>query len=691
MTQQTTIFLSAIRAMVICFISFINLAYANTIGLVGHWQLDGVANSITVDSSSTGANAFVLGNTATVAAIFNRGLNLDGETGFAVVTDPGEGWALDVSQSLTLSAWVYLSTTENIHKVIAKDNAFELEIGNGGVGRYSVRLNNGRKGRGNTTLTAGVWHFLTVTWDGSTVHYYLNGQADGMTDYAGTLQENNRHLGIGGRPGNSAIPTQPFAGTLDDVRIYNTVLSAAEVGVLYGAASLPDLPEPTPRVSSDISDVIALWPLDTSSSGTAEDAGPHNISGDILGSASFIEGVQAEALALSTTDDYVRLSDPGRSWPLDLTDALTIALWIKPNHIDGNQKFVAKDNVYEFEMGQAGSGRYSIRLNNRPKGKGDTPLNADQWQHVAVTWDGFTVRYYRNGQPDGSYDYSGQLLSRTSDVGIGARPTRYSPGGVFSGALDDVHIYDTALDDEAIFVLAGSNPPPDPGPHPDHPVKRAEHLAAFDLVDYTEVTDRVVNSGAWSNPATWESGIIPAVGANVLIGEGYTVTLMSEVLPVYRTIRVDGTLNFASDVNTLLKVDTLVVDPSGSFIMGTEAQPIAPDVSARVVIADRGVIDRDWDPQGLSRGLINHGMVSIVGSEMTPFVALAEPPSAGSTQLELASVPTFWSVGDPLVLAGSRLGEHEQLDIVAITDNTLSINSLQFDHAVPRADLRVHR
>ena len=54
-------------------------------------------------------------------------------------------------------------------------------------------------------------------------------------------------------------------------------------------------------------------------------------------------------------------------------------------------------------------------------------------------------------------------------------------------------------------------------------------------------------------------------------------------------------------------MDTVVVAPAGTFEMGTAGNPIASNVTARMMIADRGPIDRARDPFGFSRGLILHG------------------------------------------------------------------------------------
>ena len=101
------------------------------------------------------------------------------------------------------------------------------------------------------------------------------------------------------------------------------------------------------------------------------------------------------------------------------------------------------------------------------------------------------------------------------------------------------------------------------------------------------------------------------------------------------TIRDDGTLRFDPNVDTRLLVDTIIVEPTGVFQMGTAAAPIAANHKARLVFADRKLgltaaqqvtfdaAQLAWDPLQFSHGLVSHGDVSIYGSTVTSFVNVA--------------------------------------------------------------------
>ena len=157
-------------------------------------------------------------------------------------------------------------------------------------------------------------------------------------------------------------------------------------------------------------------------------------------------------------------------------------------------------------------------------------------------------------------------------------------------------------------------------------------------------------------------------------------------MPIH-TIRDDGTLRFDPHANTLLSADTILVEPEGTFEMGTDPtqpDPLSPtgmgqridaDKTARVVFTDSGPIDTNWDPFQYSRGLVSHGAVRIFGSTVTSFEQLAVGAKAHDKTLVLDATPTGWQVGDRLILTGDTapdangVNHDEQVQIVSIALN----------------------
>ncbi|MEM8946764.1 MAG: G8 domain-containing protein [Planctomycetota bacterium] len=242
----------------------------------------------------------------------------------------------------------------------------------------------------------------------------------------------------------------------------------------------------------------------------------------------------------------------------------------------------------------------------------------------------------------------------------------------------------------------------DSNPH-DDPVLAGEHAALLDLVPHDQVTHRAVASGPWSAIEIWQDGIVPDDLSHVLIPAGITVEVDQVVDARLSTIRVDGVLNFASDVDTGLAVDTFIVAVDGTLNIGTSAAPIAPDASVTILFTDDGPIDTSWDPKLLSRGLISHGAVEIFGAEKTAHVDVGESPEAGDTELVLESAVEGWEIGDRVLVPGvirplennQGVTQYDEDEIVTISSisadgRTIGFDQpLQYDHVPPRAQLDV--
>ncbi|MEM0943340.1 MAG: G8 domain-containing protein, partial [Pseudomonadota bacterium] len=219
-------------------------------------------------------------------------------------------------------------------------------------------------------------------------------------------------------------------------------------------------------------------------------------------------------------------------------------------------------------------------------------------------------------------------------------------------------------------------------------------MPSMALVELSDVTHTAVQSGDWSDPATWAGQSVPGEGARVHIPGGIEVSVDGELAPELKTVRVDGKLSFATDVNTELRVDTLVTTQTGTLEIGTEAAPIDADVTARIVFADDGAIDQSWDPALVSRGALLHGQTTIFGAEKLAFAALSEPVLAGTDQITLNADPTGWRVDDAITIAGTEAGNplsDEVVTITAIDGRTITFEPpLDLDHVPPRADLDIH-
>lgn len=231
--------------------------------------------------------------------------------------------------------------------------------------------------------------------------------------------------------------------------------------LVFGLALFP-LATPIAAQATDDS-LLARWAMDDTDPQQALDSSGNQRHGTRQGGiASASPGMIDDALFFDGTDDYIKIADdPG----LDVVAGLTIALWLRPAALTNSTTLVSKDGAYELDFNRAGARVYSLRLGNAQRGRGLTPLTLDAWQHVAVTWDGITVRYYYQGNADGTGQCTGPLPNNTNDLGLGGRPPSFLSGiaqMLFSGGLDDVRLYNRALsaaEVAAIFQNQGTTSP----------------------------------------------------------------------------------------------------------------------------------------------------------------------------------------------------------------------------------------
>jgi len=137
---------------------------------------------------------------------------------------------------MTLEAWVNPSTLSggDGREVIYKDDYFlEAAYPKGGrpaaggtFGAATVTVG------GTTALTRNTWTHLAATYDGSSLRQYVNGVQVASVARNNNLATSTRPLEIGG----DAMVGQYFAARIDDVRIYDVALMAAQVQADMNAA-----------------------------------------------------------------------------------------------------------------------------------------------------------------------------------------------------------------------------------------------------------------------------------------------------------------------------------------------------------------------------------------------------------------------------------------------------------------------
>ena len=142
--------------------------------------------------------------------------------------------SLDLTTGMTLEAWVQLDTVSSWRTAILKEKPGSLVYAlyaNSSSARPQGEIVTGT-GAGTDrvagigpALTAGTWTHLAVTYDNAQLRLYKNGVQVTQTASTGAIQASSLPLRIGG----NAIWGEYTDGRIDEVRIYNRALSAAEI------------------------------------------------------------------------------------------------------------------------------------------------------------------------------------------------------------------------------------------------------------------------------------------------------------------------------------------------------------------------------------------------------------------------------------------------------------------------------
>lgn len=219
----------------------------------------------------------------------------------------------------------------------------------------------------------------------------------------------------------------------------------------------------------------------------------------------------------------------------------------------------------------------------------------------------------------------------------------------------------------------------------------SDHAAALSLLDPADATHVAVRNGDWSDPSTWQGGRIPGREADVHIPDGITVEYDIVSDTPLNIVRVDGTLNWATNIDTGMLVETIIGSHSSHISIGSEDNPVDGDVSAEIVFRDTA-INRSDDPTQIGNGLVTMGSIDVSGAPQEMSLGLMEDAPAGATRVKVGGDLTNWNVGDTVVLMGTEGGEQsggrwvsedEERVITAINpDGTLTLDRpLQYSHA----------
>lgn len=305
------------------------------------------------------------------------------------------------------------------------------------------------------------WHNLVFVYDksnpgASEIQYYLDGALQTLnsqpTNSDNTNNFGNRQLYLMMRGGSS----QPTAGIIDDVRIYNRALTAGDVAELYNKYAVPR------------DGLVAWWQFDEGSGTTVRDPVGGN-TGTLVNGPTFVPGKSGKALSFNGSSTYVNVGASNR-W--SFSNAATLSVWVKTTSPNYGRIIVlqraSQSSGFSIGYGENATGTAvndGIPVGRYRNGgaayvKGITAINDGRWHNIifvinntlgTLYVDSASVATVHDVNTTNTFAFSSDFASIGTINGM---------DGFFSGSIDDTRIYNRALSAAEVAALyrAGSGP-----------------------------------------------------------------------------------------------------------------------------------------------------------------------------------------------------------------------------------------
>ncbi len=438
------------------------------VGLVSWWSGDN--NSLDSRSRNNGT----LVNGATYASGQNgQAFSLDGITQY--VSAPASS-SLDVGSSpngMTIEGWIRPINLSSA-RPIAEWSTTGSSAGSVGVHLYAS-VNPMMSGQGNlyvnfrvgnqdkviysptNALTVNTFQHVAAAYDRATgnASLYINGTAvtlnggPSTTVNLGNFNPNTSgNLYFGARVSNeNGDAGTRFAGLLDEVDVFNRVLSAAEIQAIVTAGTAGKC-KPTATVSPG--GQVGWW----SGDGNANDtAGTNN--GVLTNGASYIVGKVGQGFRLDGFDDYVDVSAMANN-----SQNFTIESWIRRGSSTvvtnnplltspGGTIFASSFNGVAFLLDQPTNKLGLSKIGVSSVNSNSLTITDTNWHHIAVTKSGSSVTFYLDGVAD-TVTYN-ETFQFNSHAAIGRRVD--FGANEFFGDVDELSQYSVPLTQDEITSI----------------------------------------------------------------------------------------------------------------------------------------------------------------------------------------------------------------------------------------------
>lgn len=210
------------------------------------------AENNALDQTGNGHNGTLINGTGFAAGIAGQGFSFDGVDDYIEIAGSPD---LEPT-TFTVSLWLRTTDTSGGIKLIM-DSSHGGSNGQFGWavqslnGRIGIAYGNGATFPGTDTtslINDGDYHHFAATVDGTQMNVYLDGVLESTVGYSGTPMGTGDSI----RLGSHSDFGRHFEGSIDEVRVYDEVLSGVEI------SRLANVPEPSSLLILAISLTMAV-------------------------------------------------------------------------------------------------------------------------------------------------------------------------------------------------------------------------------------------------------------------------------------------------------------------------------------------------------------------------------------------------------------------------------------------------
>jgi hypothetical protein len=218
-----------------------------------------------------------------------------------------------------------------------------------------------------------------------------------------------------------------------------------------------------PGAMADLSNgLVAYYPFN----GNVNDESGNGNHGTVVGATLTDDrfGNLKSAYSFDGADDFIAIQDNNS---LDLTNEITIGLWVKPRVLPSNyHNIISKgdpprhNNNAPWQVtidGNGNLGVYRLKDDNYSSERNVYVLPINQWTYITLKFEIGTekVSVYKNAILVRQWNKSNSIFVDEVDITIGAQTWDgvIAPGYFFNGVIDELRIYNRALSESEIQQL----------------------------------------------------------------------------------------------------------------------------------------------------------------------------------------------------------------------------------------------